>query len=90
MREPTGAGWVYGCAVCRDRPEAQAICPCCCGSSHSLCFDCLNAMADLGLVKEDIINKVSPDGTELKFNRHSLLKCPSQEEVRAAVLIGKR
>jgi len=94
VSEPTGAGWVYGCAVCRDRPETQAICPCkVCGSDHSLCFPCLTAMCDLGAVKYEIRHEKShlPSGiATMRSTQHRLKKCPSEAGVRAAVLLARK
>ncbi len=97
MSEPTGAGWVYGCAVCRVSPQAQAICLCLvCGSAHSLCFDCLNAMADLGMVEERVETYVQESGNNFTprhtttVNKHDLLQCPKKAGVRAAVILARR
>lgn len=96
MSEPTGAGWVYGCAICRDRPRTLAMCLCLdCGAEYSLCFPCLDAMADLGMVNERIETYVQESGNNFTprhtttVNKHDLLQCPKKEGVRAAVLLAR-
>jgi hypothetical protein len=52
---PVGDGWVYGCIVCKVRPRTLTICKCLSdGNEYALCFPCLDAMGDLGMVEERI------------------------------------
>lgn len=98
MSEPTGAGWVYGCAVCRDRPVMVALCKCLdCGGNYALCFPCLNAMAYLGMVNERIEEHVEEmllgdaiSRQKVTVNKHDLTRCPKDARVRAAVLLARK
>lgn len=95
--EPVGDGWVYGCAVCRDRPKSLAMCKCLSdGNEYALCFPCLTAMGDLGMIKERIEEHVLETGGSVESrrtittNKHDLLRCPRDAGVRVAVLLARR
>jgi len=95
--EPVGAGWVYGCVVCKDRPRTVAMCKCLSdGNEYALCFPCLTAMDDLGMVEERIETYVQESGNNFTprhsttVNKHDLTRCPKDDGVRTAVMLARR
>lgn len=66
-----------------------------CGGTYSLCFPCLEAMVDLGMAKARIEEHVIESGNNFtprhvtEVVRHDLTRCPREDGVRAAVLLGR-
>ena len=68
-------------------------CECGCGAKHGVCMECLNAARRIGLVWSRIVemeHDVEHGGKlTMKFDESTFKRCPSSEEVRMALAIGR-